>query len=61
MNCSSVDIPVIATGGEGEKVDLKICLAGELNTGLQPSGNRVGHMDQPYILVTLCMVNFEVP
>ena len=55
---------MIATGGEGEegeKVDLKICLAGELNTGLQPSGNRVGHMDQPYILVTLCMVNFEVP
>ena len=61
MNCSSVDIPVIATGGEGEKVDLKICLARELNTGLQPSGNRVGHMDQPYILVTLGMVNFEVP
>ena len=36
MNCST--IPVIATGGEGEegeKVDLKICLAGELNSGLQ--------------------------
>ena len=29
---------LIATGGdgeEGEKVDLKICLAGELNPGLQ--------------------------
>ena len=42
MNCSTVDIPflseglVIAAGGEeGEKVDLKICLARELNLGLQ--------------------------
>ena len=33
---SSEEGLVIATGGEeGEQVDLKICLAGELNLGLQ--------------------------
>ena len=35
---------MIATGGEGEegeKVNLKICLAGELNPGLK--GNRTDH------------------
>jgi hypothetical protein len=39
---------VIVTGGEeeeGEKVNLKIYLAGELNPGLQRSGIRMGHMD----------------
>ena len=42
MNCSTVDIPILsegleiaARGEEGEKVDLKICLARELNPGLQ--------------------------
>ena len=35
LSDSNEEVLVIGTGGEGEKVNLKNCLAGELNPGLQ--------------------------
>ena len=37
---------MIATGGEGEKVNLKNCLAGELNPGLQREKQEHGPLYQ---------------